>query len=79
MFHMIVRKFGHYADIVTICLRKHRKADYLFIYYAISPTLVKWFGNTQWFKNMWKPKLDKMVNSLRNKGVEDTPYDDKLW
>ncbi len=52
---------------------------FIHIYYAISPTLVKWFCNTQWFKNMWKPKLDKMVNSLRNKGVKDMPYDDKLW
>lgn len=23
-------------------------------YYAISPTLVKWFGHTKWFKSMWK-------------------------
>lgn len=32
MVHIIVRKFGHYADIVTIYLQKHGKADYLFIY-----------------------------------------------
>ena len=48
-------------------------------YYAISPTLVKWFGETQWFKNMWKPTLDKMVKNLNNKGVENTPYNDKQW
>lgn len=48
-------------------------------YYAISPTLVKWFGNKAWFRNMWKPKLDRMVNDLRSKGVEDTPYEDKKW
>lgn len=48
-------------------------------YYAISPTLVKWFGNTQWFKKMWKPTLDKMVRNLNNKGVENTPYNDKQW
>ena len=48
-------------------------------YYAISPTLVKWFGETQWFKNMWKPTLDKMVRNLNNKGVENTPYSDKQW
>lgn len=48
-------------------------------YYAISPTLVKWFGDTQWFKNMWKPTLDKMVKKLNNKGVENTPYNDKQW
>lgn len=48
-------------------------------YYATSPTLVKWFGNTEWFKNMWKPTLDKMVAKLNGKGVEDTPYNDKQW
>ena len=46
-------------------------------YYAISPTLVKWFGNTAWFKNFWRGKLDKMVSELRERGVESTPYKDK--
>lgn len=46
-------------------------------YYAISPTLVKWFGNTKWFKNMWKPKLDRLVNHLNNIGVSSKPYYDK--
>ncbi|MBQ7898050.1 MAG: ribosomal protein L7/L12 [Clostridia bacterium] len=48
-------------------------------YYAVSPTIVKWFGNTQWFKKMWKNKLDNMVSKLRDNGVEDTPYQDKDW
>jgi uncharacterized Zn finger protein (UPF0148 family) len=48
-------------------------------YYAISPTLVKWFGHTNWFKKMWRGKLDRMVTKLQNKGVENTPYDDKDW
>ena len=48
-------------------------------YYAISPTLVKWFGNTAWFKKMWKGKLDHMVAKLQSKGVENTPYEDKNW
>ena len=46
-------------------------------YYAISPTLVRWFGDTSWFKSFWRKPLDKLVASLRNKGVEDTPYIDK--
>lgn len=46
-------------------------------YYAISPTLVKWFGETQWFKKMWRKPLDRMVSSLQRKGVESTPYQDK--
>lgn len=48
-------------------------------YYAISPTLVKWFGHTKWFKNMWKGKLDRMVANLNAEGVEDTPYEDRNW
>ena len=48
-------------------------------YYAISPTLVKWFGKTTWFKRMWQGTLDKMVASLNSKGVADTPYQDKNW
>lgn len=48
-------------------------------YYAISPTFVKWFGDTKWFKNMWKPRLDKMVVKLQNKGFGSTPYSDKYW
>ncbi len=46
-------------------------------YYAISPTLVKWFGKTPWFKRLWRRPLDKLVASLRSKGVEDSPYQDK--
>ncbi len=48
-------------------------------YYAISPTLVKWFGHTEWFKNTWKPYLDRMVKKLNSIGFEDTPYKDKHW
>lgn len=46
-------------------------------YYAISPTLVKLFGNTTWFKKFWKEHLDRMVMSLKEKGVQDTFYQDK--
>ena len=46
-------------------------------YYAISPTLVKWFGDTEWFKKMWRKPLDRMVDSLQKKGVEAIPYQDK--
>ena len=52
---------------------------FIALYYAVSPTLVKWFGKTQWFRSMWKPKLDKMVERLNEKGVADTPYQDRQW
>lgn len=48
-------------------------------YYAISPTLVKWFGHTEWFKKMWQGKLDRMVANLQANGIESTPYEDKEW
>lgn len=49
------------------------------LYYAVSPTIVKWFGNTKWFKKMWKGKLDRMVKNLQSNGIEDTPYADIEW
>ena len=52
---------------------------FIHTYYAVSPTLVKWFGETQWFKNMWRGKLDRMVADLQQKGVESTPYNDRVW
>ena len=48
-------------------------------YYAISPTLVKWFGDTKWFKNMWRGKLNRMVEKYKAQGFADTPYEDKNW
>ncbi len=48
-------------------------------YYAISPTLVKWFGHTNWFKKLWVGTLNKMVENLQSNGVESTPYEDKRW
>ena len=52
---------------------------FIHTYYAVSPTLVKWFGNTDWFKKMWKGRLDNMVANLNAEGVEDTPYEDINW
>jgi len=48
-------------------------------YYAISPTLVRWFGDTEWFKRMWRGKLDKLVECLYAEGFENTPYEDRKW
>ena len=48
-------------------------------YYAVSPTIVKWFGHTEWFKRMWQDKLDLLVDKLNAQGVESTPYLDRNW
>ena len=49
------------------------------LYYAVSPTLVKWFGKTRWVKRLWRGRLDRMVKKLQSRGVESTPYNDKPW
>lgn len=80
--------YGSYECPQVWTLRRYRddtlgSAWYgrLFIrtYYAISPTLVKWFGDTNWFKKLWRGRLDRMVANLKSKGVQDTPYQDKQW
>lgn len=52
---------------------------FVHLYYAISPTLVKWFGHTEWFRGFWKSKLDRMVSDLQKNGVENTAYQDRKW
>lgn len=47
------------------------------MYYTISPSLVKWFGNTNWFKRFFQAGLDKMISRLNSKGVGNTFYRDK--
>ena len=46
------------------------------MYYFISPSFVKIFGNKKWFNYNLKKVLDSFVVTLRNKGFSDTPYHD---
>jgi hypothetical protein len=46
------------------------------LYYAVSPTLVKWFGGCGWFQRTWRFALNGLVSKLQRKGFEDTPYND---
>jgi len=69
-----LRRFRDYTLAETWCGRVFIK-----MYYAISPTLVKWFGHTTWFKNMWKGQLDRMVANLQQNGVDSAPYEDRQW
>ena len=66
-----------YRDTVLGSTRLGRA--FIKCYYAVSPTLVRWFGHTNWFKKMWRGKLDKMVRNLQEQGLEDTPYKDIDW
>lgn len=54
---------------------RHGRA-FIRIYYTISPILVKWFGHTEWFKRIWKSKLNRMVANLNAKGIKNSPYKD---
>ena len=46
------------------------------VYYAISPTLVKWFGKKAWFTSLWRGYLDNKVSSLKKSGYSDEKYND---
>ena len=52
---------------------------FVHMYYKISPILVEVFGKKPWFNRLWKPVLDDMVGKLNSKGMENTPYDDRIW
>lgn len=78
--------YGSYDCPEVWTLRRYR--DYILsetwygrtfikIYYSTSPMLVKWFGNTKWFKAIWKFKLDKLVAYLQINGIKSSPYQDK--
>lgn len=70
----ILRRFRDYTLAETWYGRLFIK-----IYYATSPTLVKHFGNSIWFKKLFASPINKLVKHLRNKGVECTPYKDKIF
>lgn len=46
-------------------------------YYAVSPTLVRRFGETTLFRRFWRKALDRLVGRLKEKGVADTRYEDR--
>lgn len=69
-----LRRFRDYSLALTWYGRL-----FIALYYAVSPTIVKWFGHTQWFNRMWRGKLDRMVKNLQEQGFEDTPYIDRRW
>lgn len=46
------------------------------IYYSVSPTIVKYFGKTDFFQRFWRSRLDILIKKLNNKGITNTPYSD---
>ena len=53
--------------------------SFIRIYYAVSPTIVKWFGQTKWFQYLWRHVLDRGVAKMNQNGIADTPYQDIKW
>lgn len=49
---------------------------FIHTYYSLSPMLVKWFGESKWFKKIWYAPLNNLVGRLNKAGVKDTPYYD---
>lgn len=47
------------------------------LYYAVSPTVVRWFGKTAAFNRFFRKRLDRLVARLQREGMESTPYRDK--
>ena len=48
-------------------------------YYALSPTAVELFGESAWFQDFFRTRLDQMVSALHAEGFADTPYQDTDW
>ena len=69
-----LRRFRDYKLAETWYGRLFVKA-----YYAISPSIVKCFGKTSWFKLLWRGTLDRFVESLNNQGFHNSPYEDRNW
>ena len=77
--------YGSYNSPQVRVLRRYRdnilsktKLGKIFIkvYYCLSPTLVKYFGSTMIVQRYLRKKLDKKVEVLLSKGVDDSPYYD---
>lgn len=49
------------------------------LYYAVSPKLVAAFGDSRCFRSLCRMPLNRLVACLREKGVEDGPYQDRMW
>ena len=47
-------------------------------YYATSPYIVTWLGDTDLFKRACRKQLDRFVKKLSQQGFENTPYNDMI-
>ena len=59
--------------------RKWYGRVFIRVYYAISPTFVKLFGESKCFKSFWHNRLDCIIEQLHEEGIDDSPYQDVNW
>ncbi|MBQ7682499.1 MAG: InlB B-repeat-containing protein, partial [Oscillibacter sp.] len=52
---------------------------FIHLYYAVSPTAVRLFGQSSLFQNFFRSILDPWVANLQSDGFESTPYNDMPW
>lgn len=80
--------YGSYDCPSVWTLRRFRDYDlaksihgraFIHAYYAVSPCLVRVFGNTNWFRALCKKPLDRLVAKCKAKGYSDLPYQDQIW
>lgn len=80
--------YGSYDCAEVWTLRRYRDYNlanhwygrlFIYTYYAISPVIVRWFGEHKWFNDFWRKKLNKIVENLKREGYSSLPYDDKTW
>lgn len=80
--------YGSYDCPQVWTLRRFRDNDlgssawgraFIRLYYAVSPTIVRLFGERESFRDFWRKRLDAMVQRLKEQGVEDGPYEDRQW
>ncbi len=58
-------------------LSKHAAGRaFIRLYYAVSPTAVRLFGQTKWFNRFFKKRLDWLVCALQKRGYSGTRYQD---
>ena len=66
--------YGSYDCPEVLVLRKFRDTRlktnlpgrmFVRCYYAVSPMLVRWFGECEWFRRFWKRRLDPFIEWLR--------------
>jgi len=77
--------YGSYDCLEVWTLRRYRDSSlnrswfgrqFIQMYYAVSPKIVKAFGKQRWFNLIGKSVVDMLVKKLQNKGVDSSPYSD---